>query len=384
LEKRPDNVVTSKSLAIELGERIASGEFAPGTRLPSGDELARQLGVNRNTVHRAIEELQRQGLVVRRKGSGTVVASISKTSHARVALLVDGYSPAHNFPSGDLLRGIQDRLGDECTLVIADSKHEASLEDRQLEKLSRETDGIVVYPTAPDQPGGKLRELIEGGFPVVVLDRAVRDAAVDTVMTDNRGAARGAVEALIARGHRRIGFLSFDKFQFNSVEERFEGYREALGTAGLAESPELIRWLPIGSDVKMSVFHQLVHDSLFTLRHMEDPITALFCVEDQIGCAVVPVCERLEMALPGDLEVATFHDWHPMTLRTPWNVHRIVQRKRQMGHEAASLLLDRIASPQRAPETRLVDADFILADAGLEESLASQTFVSHPSNAGAT
>lgn len=373
-----DPQATWKSLAKALAERIASGEMKPGMRLPSGDVLAGQLGVNRNTAHRAVEELQRQGLVVRRKGSGTVIADQPGKDRFRIALLVDGYSPVHNFPHGDLLRGIQDRLGDEGSLLIADSKHDVDVENRQLAKLRREVDGILIYPAAPGHTSVKLTELIELGFPVVVLDRSLRETQVDTVMTDNRGAARKAVASLIERGHRRIGFLSFDKTEFSSVEQRFEGYRDAMTQAGLGEQADLIRWLPSGSDAKMSVFHQVVHDTLFTLRNMGDPITALFCVEDQIGCAVVPACERLGIALPTSLELATFSDWHPMTLRAPWNVHRIVQRKFEMGWEATSLLLDRIASPKRASEIRLVGADLVHADAGLEETLAVPTRPSNP------
>lgn len=370
-------VVSWKALAAQLAERIESGEMAPGTRFPSGDSLAVDMGINRNTAHRAIEELQRQGLVVRRKGSGTVVADRNQARQTRIALLVDGYSPVHNFPHGDLLRGIQDRLGDENNLIIADSKHDIQLETRQLAKLQRDVDGILIYPTSPEQPTAKLRELIDGGYPVVVLDRALHGVPADTVMTDNRGVTYRALSALIERGHRRIAFLSFDKRDFSSVQARHQGYVDAMESTGL-DASALVRWLPRGSDTNLSVFHQVVQDTLFALRHGPDPITAVFCVEDQIGCAAVPICERLGIALPSDLELVTFSDWHPMTLRAPWNVHRLIQRKLQMGTEAASLLLDRIANPDRAPETRLVDADFVLADAGLEASLATQSGVARP------
>lgn len=64
MQKRP-----WKRIAEEIESQITSGQLASGSRLPSGDALADSLGVNRNTVHRALEELQRRGLVVRRQGS---------------------------------------------------------------------------------------------------------------------------------------------------------------------------------------------------------------------------------------------------------------------------------------------------------------------------
>ena len=57
-----------------LALAIASGEYGPGDKLPSETTLAAEMGVNRLTVRRAIEDLSRAGLVQSRQGSGTYVA----------------------------------------------------------------------------------------------------------------------------------------------------------------------------------------------------------------------------------------------------------------------------------------------------------------------
>ena len=57
-----------------LLDRIASGRYAPGDRLPSEGVLANDLGVHRLTVRRAVDELSREGLVHARQGSGTFVS----------------------------------------------------------------------------------------------------------------------------------------------------------------------------------------------------------------------------------------------------------------------------------------------------------------------
>ncbi len=59
-------------LALILRNRIA--DLAPGQKIWSEPSLSREFGVSRFTVSRAIEQLQRDGLVVRRQGSGTYVA----------------------------------------------------------------------------------------------------------------------------------------------------------------------------------------------------------------------------------------------------------------------------------------------------------------------
>lgn len=54
---------------------IHSGQLVPGDRFPAELELAKEYGVARITVRRAIEELVQEGLLVRRQGKGSFVAS---------------------------------------------------------------------------------------------------------------------------------------------------------------------------------------------------------------------------------------------------------------------------------------------------------------------
>jgi GntR family transcriptional regulator len=58
-----------------LAASIAEGVYHPGDKLPSESRIADELGVNRLTVRRAIEELARAGVVESRQGSGTFVSA---------------------------------------------------------------------------------------------------------------------------------------------------------------------------------------------------------------------------------------------------------------------------------------------------------------------
>lgn len=58
-----------------IEEKIAYGEFPPGSLLPSERKLAEQLNVNRMTIVHVYDELQASGLVERKKGSGTRVST---------------------------------------------------------------------------------------------------------------------------------------------------------------------------------------------------------------------------------------------------------------------------------------------------------------------
>src|SRR5579884_1651656 len=64
----------ARQIADQIRTHCASGTLAPGDRLPSVRQLARDLAVNQNTVLRVYERLTAEGLLERRHGDGTYVA----------------------------------------------------------------------------------------------------------------------------------------------------------------------------------------------------------------------------------------------------------------------------------------------------------------------
>ncbi len=335
------------------------------TRIPASVDIATQWGVSRQTADRAVHELQRLGLVVRQRRWGTVVApreAVKRTG--RVALLVDQFSQELNFPSGDLIRGIQDVLGENINLLLTESKGDPDMEARQLRRLPGEVDGLIVYPTSRPKNTPVLKHLIESGMPVVVLDRIPVGVETDAVVSDNEAATLRAIRALEERGHRRIGFFSFHKPEFSSVKERHAAYQLALAEVGIEDATELTRWFARELESQPQPFLQSIHDAVFTLLNQPDPITALFCVQDSIAVAVLEACDRIGISVPDDLEIALFNDWPPVMLRSPWNLHRIVPRSYLIGQTAARLLKERIEGAPHPLQTVKVDADFFVANLG--------------------
>lgn len=69
------------AVKASLKQRIAQGGWQPGTRLPSERELVQEFGCARMTVHRALRELEEEGLIERRQGSGSFVAELHPISN---------------------------------------------------------------------------------------------------------------------------------------------------------------------------------------------------------------------------------------------------------------------------------------------------------------
>jgi LacI family transcriptional regulator len=115
----------------------------------------------------------------------------------------------------------------------------SALEDAERERelvgalLRRRVDALLIVPAGPDH------RYISTAARTVFLDRPPRGIEADTVLIDNLGGARLAVEHLIAHGHTRIACVS-DAAELYTASERLKGYREAVRAAGLPEDPALV------------------------------------------------------------------------------------------------------------------------------------------------
>jgi DNA-binding transcriptional regulator YhcF (GntR family) len=79
-----------RQVADQLRRLVASGELVPGTALPSVRQLARDLGVNLNTIARAYRLLEGEGfLVIHDRAGVTVAAPAEEIEHSARAKLLD-------------------------------------------------------------------------------------------------------------------------------------------------------------------------------------------------------------------------------------------------------------------------------------------------------
>ena len=92
----------------EIRRAIAEGEAKPGERLPPAKDLAAILGVNTNTVLRALRQLRDEGLLDFRRGRGiTVTGTPQRSALIEQAKELLHYARSHGYQPDELIQIIQ-------------------------------------------------------------------------------------------------------------------------------------------------------------------------------------------------------------------------------------------------------------------------------------
>jgi GntR family transcriptional regulator len=105
---RSDSTAVFEQVAGEIRRAILDGEAKPGERLPPARDLAAELGVNTNTVLRALRLLRDEGLLEFRRGRGVSVAGTpERAAVLEKARELVALSRSHGYRRDELMRIIE-------------------------------------------------------------------------------------------------------------------------------------------------------------------------------------------------------------------------------------------------------------------------------------
>lgn len=194
---------------------------------------------------------------------------------------------------------------------------------------AREVDGLLIAGVVN---GRWIKDMIDAGVPVVLLDNYSPDLSVPAVVNDNAGGAYMATRHLAALGHTRIGFVGA-AVDYPFGRETHEGYTRALRDAGLPSDPALEMRVPIDSEAAQR------HTGAFF--SLPQPPSAIFAVTDMLALGVMKAARDHGRRIPADLSVAGMDDIDLAAVTDP-GLTTIRIRKEEMGRKAAEVLLDLI------------------------------------------
>lgn len=230
------------------GAAPAGGRRSAAARRPTLAAVAERAGVSLKTASRALNDEPNVAAATREKVQAAADALGFRRNAVAADLARGGASRLVGFVTGDLANpfysalasGIERVLRANGLQLITASSDEDPAQERLLTEalIERRVGSLIVTPTATDHSA--LAAEIDGGLPIVFIDRPAQGVDADTVVIDNRGGVRAAVEHLLAQGHRRIGLVG-DVSRLWTFQERREAFLEALRTAGVPAPERYVR-----------------------------------------------------------------------------------------------------------------------------------------------
>lgn len=364
-----------------LRQKIMTGEYAPGSRLPVEPQLFRALEASSTTVIRALNELTREGLLIRRRRVGTYVTDqthppLIPGRALKLGLLWHNSVTARAFDSlcgrvslaaakawgceGVTPEFQEDRAvsGSRCiwrqparglSIECVGNTRGSPTRKPDLDLVANAGfDGVVTVGIVEED---WLEKLISLGIPVVIADFPTQRLGrrADLVFADPQTGYRDAVDAFVSRGMRRIHFVGSrirdpntriedatkpNGFRFGKRVDpdsflRMSAFRQAMDAHGL-HVPE--GWV-----------HFIANDEpewpeRFATMPVDDRPEALVCHDIGMAEVLLRGCARLGL----QLEAAGGND--RVHLGRARNIHLDPYA---MGAVAADLLVTRLKLPSR-------------------------------------
>ena len=314
-------------------------------------DIARELGVSITTVSRAlnnypdIKDETRQRIVEHAQRVGYRPSAAARTLVTKRSYLLGVFFRDHQntgfmhpfFP--EVLQGFKEAAGAKgYDLVFFANSEPGSRDMGYLRRcLERQVDGAVLMGL----PRGdtRLLELVNSGFPTMLVDLDVMGPRTGYVCSDNRGGARLAMEKLLSLGHRRIAHISG---HMNSLagRDRFLGYKEALDEAGMAYDSSLV----VDGDYTQEGGEQAME----RLLRLSSPPTAVFASGDMMAVGAIHALRNHGIRVPKDVSVIGFDDLDVCNVIRP-PLTTIRQDRPGMGAAAAEALTSMLEQPSVPP-----------------------------------
>ena len=244
----------------------------------------------------------------------------------------------NNIFFAEIITELEDVLrGQGYAAMICDCRTDEKREAEAVEFLKRRrVDGMIVIPTG--KSGSGLREIMDAGKPIVMIDRRLQNVRCDAVLVDNRGAAADAIRRLLDAGHRKIGMIAGAE-EVYTAEERFQGYCHALEKAGITAEESLI----VRGDYTIRGGSRGIKE----LARRNPDMTAVFISNYEMTLGAMIELNELGVRIPEEMSVIGFDNIEFARACIP-RLSIVTQPTKELGRRAAELMLKRLEEKEAA------------------------------------
>lgn len=327
----------------ELREKIRSGHFLPGQALPTELELAEQYKVSRITSKRAMEELEREGLILRKRGVGSIVTPPAERMDQAVGLMIAMVFPFKSAEGWVLeyVRGASDYLETRRSFLSIRCSGERMVHEVLGQVVREQVDGIIYYPDSTIENEELLATMLYSGMPIVTIDKYFDGMDISSVTSDNRNGMRQVVQHLVDLGHRKIGFFSIEPVsRVTSVRDRYMAYCQTLVENRIPLLEEHVSCFTYHEFRNSIDFDHLDLVEEKMNRLLKTGVTAIVAENDLTALFLYVSARNTGRSIPEDFSLTGFDD---LSLLRQFSVSMTTVRQDpySLGAKAAEMIYDR-------------------------------------------
>ena len=208
--------------------------------------------------------------------------------------------------------------------------------------MSIGVDGLILSNVRLHEPF--VEELVEQGFPVVLINRKLKNETANYVVMNNHLGAYIATEHLINCRYKKIGIISGPQ-NLSSGMERLEGYKKALADHELPFNKKYVHSGPFTKEFGYEATKRM----LTTSNRPE----ALFATSDNTALGVMKAANELDIKIPDFLGVVGFDDTE-LSAHPSIKLTTVSQKKYMMGELGVQILIDLIEREGNLYTNRIV------------------------------
>lgn len=329
-----------------LVDEISSGRLSAGMYLPSERTICEHLSVSRDSIRRAIQELEIQGYISCGKNKRPVISGSTGNLFSQNANSIA-------FITGVPFTAIMDRESNQLANVflhmlnrLDDKKMDPAFfgtnnlifnKSTRIKNITAGNYGAIVYYPGGGYVDDEIISLLEDcPSPTVVIEGYMKNdnTNLNTVELDNFQGGYLATEYLIQKGHKNIVHLTFSE-HYKWIEDRLTGYRQALLDNGLEFKAENVIELGFYDNAEIEKTRKNIKSALNKIPEG----SGVFCINDEVAYWLTREADNTGKKIPEDYSVIGFDNIAKNGDKRPTTISHMTK---ELGMKAAEIILKKM------------------------------------------
>jgi LacI family transcriptional regulator len=269
---------------------------------------------------------------------GLVVADISNPFYAKISRTIE-FEVA--------------RLGYHLLVCSSDEVEEKEMKLIELLRDRQRVEGLIVATT--QQNAEQFNQLKKQQYPLVFIDRKLDGFTSSFVGVDNNKGAYQMVEHLIKNGMRKIGMLNISPMHLSSLNERVDGYKEALKKHGIKFNND---WL---QSVSYNDISNTTTQAVTKLLSPSVGCEAIFTINNYVAIHCLQAVHKMKKRIPEDVAVVCFDDLDAFNFSHP-PLTTVAQPVEQIGEESVKLLMKQIDGKKFSVTEKILPTKLVIRE----------------------